>query len=192
MIAREHNGFHAVPHRDHRPARSREVHNLANVSAYFERSALIEGDAFLGFLDQGAMAPWLTEANSQNEVVTRISAAATGSFVVGGYDTVFDGVVGTWFLPTFLDASGLRVLHYAVLMPTLDRCLERVATRQGHGFTDEPATRHMHEQFRLAPVDDRHVIADDTGSADDLAAEILNRFHRGQLTYPHEDSKTED
>lgn len=46
-------------------------------------------------------APSLPAARGQNEVVTRAAAAAAGSYAAGGYDTVYDGVVGPWFLPGF-------------------------------------------------------------------------------------------
>lgn len=34
------------------------------VSATFEPSVLVEGDAFFGFLDQGAIEPWLPESRA--------------------------------------------------------------------------------------------------------------------------------
>src|SRR4051794_31032786 len=79
----------------------------ALVSARLSRSVLMRGDAFYRFLDRGAVAPWLPEATDQNRVVIRASAAAAGQFVRGGYDAVFDGVLGPWWLPTFLEATGL-------------------------------------------------------------------------------------
>lgn len=94
----------------------------------FEWSTLIEGDAFFAFLLGGALPPWLGEANDQNDVVIRAAAAAAGRFAAGGYATIFDGVVGPWFLPIFVEATGLRRLHYAVLLPSTERCLARVIT----------------------------------------------------------------
>ena len=49
---------------------------------------------------------------------------------------VYDGVIGPWFLPTFVDTSTLERVHYAVLLPPLEVCLRRVRVRTGHGFTD--------------------------------------------------------
>ena len=39
------------------------------VSQRLDSSVLVEGDAFFGFMDQGAIAPWLAEADAQNEIV---------------------------------------------------------------------------------------------------------------------------
>src|SRR5437868_11856955 len=100
------------------------------------RSVLIEGDAFFGFLASGAIDPWLPASNDQNTVVTKAAASAAGVFATGGYTTVYDGVVGPWFLPTFGAATGLDRFDYVILLPSLDVCLERVATRRNHGFTD--------------------------------------------------------
>ena len=45
-------------------------------------------------------------------------------------------------------------------MPRLATCLERVAARSGHGFTDPDATRRMYREFRAAGVAARHLLTD--------------------------------
>lgn len=115
-------------------------------------SVLVEGDAFFQFLRQGRVEPWLTESASQNATVTEAAGAATGRFAVDGYWTVYDGVIGPWFLPQFAVATGLRTLQYLVLLPPVETCVARVATRVGHQFTDESATRKMHAQFDQAAI----------------------------------------
>lgn len=153
------------------------------VARSFQRSVLIECDAFFAFLDQGAMPPWRPEAHAQNETVVRAAAAATGRFAASGNVTVYDGVIGPWFLPTFVEATGLDSLHYVVLLPTVERCVERVSTRQGHGFTDEPATRKMHAEFARTEIARRYVLADQPDDPDTVAAEVLTRFDNGELVY---------
>lgn len=150
----------------------------------YEHSALVEGDAFFAFVAHGAVPPWLPAAGSQNETVTQAAAAAAGRYVAGGYDTVYDGVVGPWFLSTFAAAAAVGGLHYAVLLPSVQQCVHRVANRAGHGFTDEPATRQMHADFARASIDQRHVLADWPGTAQDAALEILRRTRAGLLRYP--------
>ena len=108
----------------------------------------------------GPLDPWLPASQDQNTVVTRAAAAAAGSFALGGYATVFDGVVGPWFLRTFGAATHLGHLDYVVLLPSVDICVRRVARRRNHGFTDEPATRKMHAEFAGARIADRHVLRD--------------------------------
>ncbi len=147
------------------------------------RSVLVEGDAFFGFLVSGAIAPWLPAAHAQNEAVTRAAAAATGRFVADGFDTVYDGVVGPWFLPTFAAGTGLTVLDYVVLLPDVDTCLHRVATREGHGFGDPAATRKMHAEFSGAVIDARHVLRDPVGDATAVAHAIGARRSSGRLRW---------
>jgi cytidylate kinase len=149
----------------------------------FERSVLVEGDAFFGFLASGAIEPWLPESNRQNEIVTQVAACAAGRYASSGYDTVYDGVLGPWFLPTFAGATGLTELDYVVLMPSVERCVARVATREGHGFTDEPATRKMHREFAAADVDPRHVFTDPPDDVDALADSILAARDAGAISY---------
>lgn len=91
-------------------------------------SVLIEGDAFFAFLDQGAIAPWLPESHAQNDVVVRAAAAAAGRFAAT-YTAIYDGVIGPWFLPTFAEETGLETLHYVILLPSIEECVERVLTR---------------------------------------------------------------
>jgi len=148
-----------------------------------ERSVLVAGDEFYAFLASGAVAPWLPESNRQNTVVTEAAAAATARFARGGYATVFDGVVGPWFLPTFVAASGLTAVDYVVLLPTVDVCVERVATRRDHGFSDAAATRKMHEEFAGAEVEVRHVLADPPARVDDVVAVITHGVAAGTFRW---------
>jgi cytidylate kinase len=150
----------------------------------FQRSVLVAGDTFFTFLAGGAIAPWLPAARSQNEVVVRAAAASTGRFVAGGYSTVYDGVLGPWFLADFAAEAALDHLHYVILLPSVEQCVDQVANRSGHGFTDEDATRDMHRQFARADIDQRHVLADLNGSSDETAAEIARRVQGGTARYP--------
>lgn len=147
-------------------------------------SVLVEGDAFFGFLRNGAIDPWLLEANDQNTVVTHAAGAAAGRFVRGGFHTVYDGVIGTWFLDEFLAATGLTTLDYLVLLPPADICVKRVLTRKNHGFTNEAAARHMHDQFTRQPAEDRHIVQVADRSPNVLAASVLDLRNRGDLRYP--------
>lgn len=153
------------------------------VADHFEPSVLIEGDSFFDFLAHGAIEPWLPESHAQNDVVIRAAAAAAGAYVEGGYDTVFDGVVGPWFVSTFLAATGLPSLDYAVLFPPVEVCVDRVTTRTGHGFSDEAATRKMHDEFAGADVEARHVHVDPPQTADAVADMIVARMKHGDLRY---------
>jgi hypothetical protein len=158
----------------------------ALLAARSEPSVLVAGDAFFGFLARGAIAPWLPASHAQNETVTEAAGAAAGRYALGGLVTVYDGVVGPWFLPTFLAATGLDGLDDAVVLPPVERCVERVATRTGHGFTDEPATRKMHAEFAAAAaaVDARHLLAVDAEPPAAVADRIAHAQAAGALAYP--------
>ena len=149
----------------------------------FARSALVVGDEFFAFVRQGYIDPWLDEAAQQNDVVIQAAAAATGRLVTGGYQVVYDGVIGPWFAPTFLAATGLDELQYAVLLPPLDCCLSRVANRVGHGFTDLAAAEQVHRQFAAAGIAERHLVtAEDPAEA--IAEQVRRRLASGSLVYP--------
>jgi hypothetical protein len=147
------------------------------------RSVLVEGDAFFGFLASGAIEPWLKESREQNEIVTRAAASAAGLYASGGYTTVYDGVVGPWALPAFSKATGLDRLDYVILLPSVDQCIERVATRVDHAFRDPAATRKMHNEFAMASVERRHVLVDPPDNPDDVAAIIDEAASKRTLEY---------
>ncbi|HEX2382841.1 MAG TPA: AAA family ATPase [Acidimicrobiales bacterium] len=149
----------------------------------FDPSVLVEGDAFFGFLATGAIQPWLPESDVQNEIVTEAAAACAGRFARGDYATVYDGVVGPWFLPTFARACGLTSIEYVMLLPSVERCLEGVRTRLDHVFSDEDATRKMHHEFANADIDDSHVLVDPPTGVDAVADVILAKRDRGDLAY---------
>ena len=48
------------------------------LSRMFEPSALVAGDDFFAFIDQGYIAPWTAEAHQQNEIVVEAAGAAVG------------------------------------------------------------------------------------------------------------------
>jgi len=150
----------------------------------FGRSVLIEGDAFFAFIARGAITPWTPEAHQQNETVTRAGGAAAGRYVAGGFGCVYDGVVGPWFLPDFLASTGLDSLHYAVILPPEDQCVAQVASRTGHGFTDEGAARHLYRDFATAGAAGRHLFVNPPGQVADTVRDILDRARGGTLRYP--------
>mgnify|MGYP000409096568 CR=1 FL=1 len=141
------------------------------------RSVLVAGDAFFGFLANGAIDPWLPESHGKNTVVTGAAVRATGEFVVGGFSVVYDGVIGPWFLGTFVTTAGLTEVDYVVLLPTVEVRQQRVAARHGHGFTDLAATASIHTQFSEAELGQRHLIRDQglsPGESADLIREALS------------------
>jgi hypothetical protein len=145
-------------------------------------SACVTGDLFFGFVRNGYVDPWLADAKDQNEVIIEAAALATGR-LSRRFGIVYDGVVGPWYLPTFLKVSGLGSLHYAVLLPPLSVCRERVASRPDHGFTDLPATERMWREFDESTTGLEAHILNSTASATELAQQIANRVKDGSLRY---------
>jgi gluconate kinase len=146
-------------------------------------SALVEGDQFFAFLARGAIEPWLPESHEQNSVVVSAAAVATGRFADGGFFTVYDGVIGPWFIDAFTSATGLTELDYVVLMADVETCVERVLNRSGHGFRDDAAARKMHAEFATAIVAPRHVLNIDSESPRDVVDRIVAATEAGHLRH---------
>ncbi len=146
------------------------------------RSFLVQGDAFFGFIRTGGIDPWLPESDAQNAVVTAAAGAATGRFATApDAAVVYDGVVGPWYLPTFLAHAGVGACSYAVVLPSVEECVERVRTRVGHAFVDEAATRHMHAEFATATIEPRHLFPNPPGAFDQTVEAIVAAHAAGTL-----------
>ena len=148
----------------------------------WQPSALVAGDVFFGMIKQGYILPWLPQARHQNAVIIEAAAAAAGR-LCGICSVVYDGVLGPWFLPTFVRASGLGQPALRCLVASAGVCLERVRSRVGHGFTDLSVTRDMYQQFADARIDDRHMITDPDAEPTRLAELINGQLGDGVFDY---------
>jgi cytidylate kinase len=159
--------------------KSSVAEHLAN---RFKPSALVAGDSFFGMIKQGYILPWLPAARRQNTAIIAAAAAAAGR-LTDICTVVYDGVLGPWFLPTFVRATGLTSVRYVILLPPLEVCLKRVQQRVGHGFIDMSATRDLHQQFAGAAVDSRHLITESDDQPAQLAELIIRRLDDGWFRY---------
>ncbi len=150
----------------------------------FETSVLITGDWFFGLWRRGAIDPWLPEAVPQTAISAEAAAGAAGVFTrLGSCSVVYDGFIPPRGLPQFLTAAGLAAVHYAVLLPPMAVCVDRVSSRSGHGFTSADATRAMYRDFTDVPLLTRHLITGVQGSPEDIAGEIHDRVAAGSLLW---------
>jgi hypothetical protein len=153
------------------------------VADSFDSSVLIPGDWFFSLWHSGAIDPWLPQAAPQTSVAGHAAAAATGTFARANCQVVYDGFIPPKALPGFAAAAGLSVLHYAVILPPVTTCVDRVAARAGHGFTSVDATRAMHRDFAQAPLDARHLITHGEAAPKDVARQIVDRLSAGGLLW---------
>lgn len=149
----------------------------------FDPSALVAGDDFFSFVQRGYLPPWTAAAHSQNEVVVAAAAAAAGRLAAGGYTVIYDGLIGAGFLETFAQVAGLGTFHYLVLLPPEHVCLDRLRHREGHGFTDLDAARHMYRDFAGADIAIRHVLTTDGATSETIASSIPARVAAGSLSW---------
>jgi hypothetical protein len=111
------------------------------------------------------------------------AAAAAAGRLARHCEVIYDRVVGPWFLLTFLSQVGLDHVHYALLLPSLEVCLQRIRSRQEHGFTDLDAAVPMWREFLNAPVDSRHLLSEIVPAAE-LARQITERTTSAAIRYP--------
>ena len=153
------------------------------VADSFSSSVLIPADWFFGLWRSGAIDPWLPQALPQTSVAGGAAAAAAGAFARADCQVVYDGFITPAHLPGFAAAAGLTALHYAVILPPVMTCVDRVISRTGHGFTSADATRSMHRDFTRAALDARHLVANAEATPADIAGQILDRLAAGSLLW---------
>jgi hypothetical protein len=154
----------------------------------FDSSVLIPADWFFGLWRRGAVDPWLPQALPQTSVAGAAAAAVAGAFASADCQVVYDGFIPPRDLPGFATAARLSVLHYAVILPPVTTCVDRVTSRTGHGFTSEDATRAMHRDFTQATLPERHLIVGTERTPEGIAKQIIGKVAEGGLLWRAPDS----
>jgi predicted kinase len=150
------------------------------VADAYDPSALVVGDDFFGYLHRGSIEPWLPEADAQNRTVVAAAGAACGR-LAEGFTVVYDGVL--WPPYAALFASAARgTFHYAVLLPPLDVCLQRVRDRGEHPFSDQAAASDMWHSFDDAIG--QLPRPDAMGPPEQVAAEVVRLVEDGTIRTP--------
>ena len=155
------------------------------IAAEFERSALVEVDAFMAFIATGWVEPNLAEADHQNDVIGVALVAATLEFAAGGYTTVVDGHLFPPALEHIARNASRRDIpvHYAVLRADLATCWTRASGRPaGRWPLERESFDALHARFAALDLDDRHVV-DATADAEQVAATVRAAMQAGTLTF---------
>ena len=151
------------------------------VAATFDPSAHIRIDAFMPFVVNGWIEPWLPESARQNHILGGAVAAAAMQFAEGGYTVVLDGHVFPDALTELAGACLRRgiPLHYAVLRCDLATCVTRARQRDGVDHDPEPFA-HQHARFTNLGEHEAHVV-DASGAAEDVVAAVRSAFMEERL-----------
>ncbi|MFD9729774.1 AAA family ATPase [Streptomyces sp. NPDC059072] len=144
-------------------------------------SVHLHSDDFWHYIKRGVIPPYLPEAQRQNEVVLDVLVSAAFGYAAGGYQVVYDGVVGPWFIDLFRAAAKERAvpLNYVVLRPDRHTTLERATGRGGDALTDPGPIRSMHEQFSDLGVYETNALDSSSLTAEATADSILRSLARG-------------
>ena len=150
------------------------------VVSTFERSVLIDGDAFFDSVRSGSIPPWTPEAHQQNGTVIRAIGAAAEQFAAGGYVAVVDGVVGPWFLAAFLEGVE-RTVGYVILRPSTEVAMERAVGRDDSQLVDPEPVAHMYRAFSDLGEHERFVLDSSAMTIGDTAEAVLDLVADGSL-----------
>lgn len=144
-------------------------------------SVHLHSDDFWRYIKQDWIPPYLPEAHHQNQVVLQVLASTAFGYASGGYQVIYDGIVGPWFIDLFRAAATEHAvpLHYAILRPNQRTTLERATARIGDALTDPGPIRSMYGQFGNLGVYETHVLDSSNLTAEATADSILQGIARG-------------
>jgi hypothetical protein len=137
----------------------------------------LHGDDFWHFIRQGAIPPYLPEAQKQNECVMDVLAQAAEGYAKGGYFVIVDGIVGPWFLDPFRRLR--QPVHYVVLRPELGAAIKRCRLRGGETLSDPIPITALHQQFSGLGALESHVIETAGQSPDETLTAVWTALHSG-------------
>ena len=147
----------------------------------FDLAVLLQGDWYFERIVRGWIEPWTTPSRHQNTVVTRAIAASAREYALGGYAVVVEGIVGPWFLDTFVPAVGEIAVHYVVIRPSAETAMARAVAREAPALVDPEPISHMYRAFEELGPHEHHVIDTSGHEVDDTVAEVLGRLDAGSL-----------
>jgi tRNA uridine 5-carbamoylmethylation protein Kti12 len=106
--------------------------------------------------------PTKPESHRQNEIVIKAASAAASVFAAGDYRVFVDGIIGPWFIQTFVQAlPPSQTCHYVILTAPLDETLRRALARQDADKFGPEGVRHMHNSFSNPGDYEKHRLATD-------------------------------
>jgi cytidylate kinase len=144
-------------------------------------AVLLQGDWFFESVARGRIPPWTPASHHQNTVVTRAMATAAAEYARGGYAVVLEGIIGPWFLDTFVPAVGDVGVHYVVVRPSADVAMARAVAREAPALVDpEPITK-MYLAFEALGAHERHVVDTSGHEVAETVTEVLTRLEEGAL-----------
>ncbi|GAA2465777.1 AAA family ATPase [Agromyces soli] len=135
-----------------------------SLAAGYPLAAHLHTDDFWHVIVSGGVAPYLPEADAQNQTVMAAIQQTAWTYAAGGFTTVVDGIIGPWMLSHFrrrgADEEPVRPrLHYIVLRPSREEAVRRAQARTApDALVDEAIVTAMWDQFAdLGPLEP-HVI----------------------------------
>jgi len=149
------------------------------VAAEFENSAVIESDWFWTTVVNGAVPPWRSDADPQNQAMLRAALSSAARLANAGYATILEGILGPWHLGLVRDELrdvDVRV-SYVILRPTLETCISRATQRRSeprhaNALSDDEPLRHMYSKFAALGDYEGNVVENSVLSGQETARQV--------------------
>lgn len=115
----------------------------------YDRTVHIETDWFFEAIRMGRINPMDPASGDQNSMIARAAARAATAFAEQRYGVFIDGVIGPHLLPIYIEElrRACVPIQFALLLPSVEKTVERVAPRDSKRQMLEPLHRELHRQF---------------------------------------------
>jgi chloramphenicol 3-O-phosphotransferase len=146
------------------------------------RTVHLHTDTFYASIRTGFVPPYLPEAAEQNQVVLAAIADAAAAYARGGYDVILDGILGPWYLGSFLErARGEAItVSYIVLRPSLDVVIARATNREGDALTATEPITGLYKAFTALGELESYAVDSDGQTPSETAATLRARLEAGE------------
>lgn len=147
--------------------------------------ALLHTDDFWHHIVRGGIAPYLPEADEQNQTVVGVIASTAFGYAAGGYTTIVDGIVGPWMLHHYRRIAAQHpevAMHYIALRPDRKTALDRAQQRTSpDALVEAGPIIDLWEQFSDLGDLDHHTVDTTHLSVEDSVESVREALASGRL-----------
>jgi 2-phosphoglycerate kinase len=147
----------------------------------YDRTVHIETDLLFHVIRMGYIHPMRPESDRQNRMVTRAAARAASAYAQNLFAVFVEGVIGPHLLPIYVEELKVAAVpvHFAMLLPSVEESVRRVAPRTADRRMIEAEHRELHRQFAEHGEFAGYVIDNTSMTAEETADAVMEACGRG-------------
>jgi chloramphenicol 3-O-phosphotransferase len=147
----------------------------------YDRTVHLQTDLLFSAIRMGFISPMMPESDRQNRMIARVAARAASAFAQDLFAVLIDGVIGPHLLSIYVHELKVAAVpvHFALLLPSVEESIRRVAPRTADRRMIEAEHRDLHRQFAEHGEFAGCVIDNTAMTAEETADVVMERCGRG-------------